>query len=128
MLKVPQPFIVLVGDMWGLPWNDLRHAIMFRWITHEAQYHTSSCSNVAARFAASCPRRLPVIICIGTKNRCNSKLQSQHMHLLTTGVVLHASKAEDAFDCYMNTHVHMICMLTPMYQAAQNINHRCVAS
>lgn len=73
MLKVPQPFIVLVGDMWGLPWNDLWQAIMFKRIIHEAQYHTSSCSNVAPRFAASCPRRLSIIICIGTKNCCNSK-------------------------------------------------------
>ena len=64
----------------------LCQAIMFRWITHEAQHHTSSCSNVAPRLAGSCPRRLSVIICIGTKNRCNSKLHSQHMHLrlLTT--------------------------------------------
>ena len=59
-----------------------------------------------------------------------SKLRSQHMHLhlLTTGVVLHTCKAEDASDCYMNMHVHMIRMLTPMYQGAQTINHRFVAS
>ena len=39
-----------------------------------------------------------------------------------------ASNAEDARDCYMNMHVHMTCMLPPMYQAAQIMNCMFVAS